>query len=55
MTTCMTSLIGPSLSGLTNNLEGFASSNLIDNVANLKDGRVYIYSGTNDITVKPSI
>jgi hypothetical protein len=55
MVTCMTSLIGPTLTTLTSKLESFASSNLIDDISNLKNDRVYVFSGTKDTTVKPSI
>ena len=50
----MTSLIGPSVATLTSKIDAYASANQIDSVANLNGDRVYIYSGTNDITVKPS-
>lgn len=54
-TTCMSSLVGPSVTGLTNKIDEYSNSNLIDNVSNLKNHRVYVYSGTKDTTVRPAI
>ena len=49
----MSSLVGPSVTGLTNKIDEYSKNNLIDNVSNLNNHRVYVYSGTKDTTVRP--
>ena len=49
----MTSLIGPSVTGLNAKIDEYSNNNLIDNVSNLKNHRLYVYSGTKDATVRP--
>jgi len=55
MMMCMYGLSPISLITLENFARNFASSSLIDPLSNLANHRVYLFSGTQDATVKPSI
>ena len=52
ITTCMSGS-GPSATTLTTKIDAYSKSGEIDNVTNLKNHRVYVYSGTKDTVVKP--
>jgi hypothetical protein len=55
LTTCMNGLMGAiNVNGMVNKVNAYKNSNLIDDPANLRNHRVYIYSGTMDFTVKSS-
>ena len=55
-TTCMSGLLSTiNVNTLTSKVSTYQSQNLVDNVSNLKDDYVYIYSGTLDNTVKSSM
>ena len=47
----MSSTTGPSLTTLTSKIDSFSSTGAIDNVSNLKNHRVYVFTGTKDTVV----
>ena len=49
----MSSTTGPSATTLTNKIDSYNSNGAIDNVSNLKNHRVYIYTGKKDTVVNP--
>jgi hypothetical protein len=53
--TCMYGTMPLSLPTLENFARNFASSGLIDPLSNLRNHKVYIFSGDKDATVKPTI
>lgn len=56
MNTCMNPIgLGPDSEALYAEARKVAAQNLIDNVDNLKDDKVYIFSGANDKTVTPKV
>ena len=52
---CMTHASTIPVSGLASTTNSWATSGLIDPVANLATSKVYLYSGTSDNTVKPAV
>lgn len=55
-TTCMSGLLSSiNVNALVSKVSLYQSQNLVDDVSNLKNDYVYIYSGTLDNTVKNSI
>ena len=52
---CMTHAGGIPVSSLVNTTQSWANSGLIDPVARLADAKVYLFSGTQDTTVKPAV
>ena len=54
LTTCMSSFSSLGTSAFVNKVSAYYLKNQIDNPAYLKNGRVYIYSGTGDTTVRSS-
>ena len=55
-TTCMSGLLSTiNVNGLVSKVSLYQSQNLVDDVSNLKNDYVYIFSGTLDNTVKNSI
>ncbi len=55
LTTCMSSTTGPSAATLTSKIDSYNTNGLIDNINNLKNHRVYIYTGKKDTVVNPGI
>jgi len=57
-TTCLTPLtpfVGPNTDELVKKAKEFAQHGMIDGLANLKDDKVYIFTGTADKLVKPLV
>lgn len=57
-TTCLTPLtpfVGPNTDELVKKAKEFAREGLIDDLANLKDDKVYIFTGSADRVVKPLV
>ena len=53
LTTCMSSTVGPNSTTLINKVEEYNKKGDIDDTNNLKNHRVYIYTGKKDTTVQP--
>lgn len=54
-TYCMTNaFLSPNVATAISKANSYASSGLIDSLSNLKDQRVYIFSGSSDYVVRSS-
>ena len=56
MSTCMNPVgLGPNTKKLVEKAKDYAKKGLIDDLNNLKDDKIYIFSGTNDQTVTTKV
>jgi poly(3-hydroxybutyrate) depolymerase len=55
LTTCMSGYGIININGLIKTIKDYEQSGKIDSISNIKDSKVYIYSGSGDTTVNPKV